>query len=69
MAQGGVEKLGLPGSFLKLTMPNGEKVVLEKDMPEHTIAVEFIRRSMRRRICMRIGQRDMPLHLILIAVR
>ena len=42
LAQGGVEKLGLPGSFLKLTMPNGEKVVLEKDMPEHTIAVEFI---------------------------
>ncbi|MDH6344069.1 acetate kinase [Parabacteroides sp. PFB2-12] len=42
MAQGGVEKLGLPGSFLKFTLPNGEKVVLEKDLPEHTIAIEFI---------------------------
>ena len=28
MAQGGIEKIGLPGSFLKLTAPNGEKVIL-----------------------------------------
>ncbi|MDH6534095.1 acetate kinase [Parabacteroides sp. 52] len=42
MAQGGVEKLGLPGSFLKFTLPNGEKVVLEKELPEHTVAIEFI---------------------------
>ena len=42
MAQGGVEKLGLPGSFLKFTMPNGEKVVLEKELPEHNVAIQFI---------------------------
>lgn len=42
MAQGGVEKLGLPGSFLKFTLPNGEKVVLEKDLPEHDAAIQFI---------------------------
>lgn len=42
MAQGGVEKLGLPGSFLKFTLPDGKKVVLEKDLPEHTVAIEFI---------------------------
>lgn len=42
LAQGGVEKLGLEGSFLKFKLPNGEKVVLEKDMPEHTVAIEFI---------------------------
>ncbi|MDR2969542.1 MAG: acetate kinase [Tannerellaceae bacterium] len=42
MAQGGVEKLGLPGSFLKFTTPDGEKVTMEKDMPEHTVAIEFI---------------------------
>ncbi len=42
LAQGGVEKLGLPGSFLKFTMPDGEKVVLEKELPEHTAAIEFI---------------------------
>lgn len=42
MAQGGVEKLDLPGSFLKFTMPNGEKVVLEKELPEHNVAIQFI---------------------------
>ncbi len=25
IAQGGIEKIGLKGSFLKLTLPNGEK--------------------------------------------
>ncbi len=42
LAQGGIEKIGLKGSFLKLTLPNGEKVILEKDIPEHTTGVEFI---------------------------
>lgn len=42
LAQGGVEKLGLADSFLKFKLPSGEKVVLEKNMPEHTIAIDFI---------------------------
>lgn len=42
LAQGGVEKLGLSDSFLKLKLSSGEKVVLEKDMPEHTVAIDFI---------------------------
>lgn len=42
LAQGGIEKIGLPGSFLKFTLPNGEKVILEKDIQEHTVGVEFI---------------------------
>ena len=42
LAQGGVEKLGLSDSFLKLKLPSGEKVVFEKDMPEHTVAIDFI---------------------------
>jgi len=42
MAQGGVEKLGLPGSFLKFILPSGEKVVLEKELPEHNVAIQFI---------------------------
>ena len=42
LAQGGIEKIGLKGSFLKLTLPSGEKVVLEKDIPEHTVGIEFI---------------------------
>ena len=42
LAQGGVEKLGLPGSFLKFTAPDGEKVILEKELPEHDAAIQFI---------------------------
>ena len=33
LAQGGIEKIGLVGSFLKLTLPNGEKKILEKGHP------------------------------------
>ena len=42
IAQGGIEKIGLKDSFLKFTLPSGEKKVLEKDIPEHTVGVEFI---------------------------
>ncbi|MBQ1973277.1 MAG: acetate kinase [Paraprevotella sp.] len=42
LAQGGIEKIGLPGSFLKLTLIDGTKKILEKDIPEHTTGVEFI---------------------------
>lgn len=42
IAQGGIEKIGLKDSFLKLTLPTGEKKILEKDIPEHTAGVEFI---------------------------
>ncbi len=42
MAQGGIEKIGLPGSFLKLTDKNGEKVILEKEIPEHQEGIQFI---------------------------
>ena len=42
IAQGGIEKIGLPDSFLKLTLPDGTKKILEKDIPEHTVGVEFI---------------------------
>ena len=42
MAQGGVEKLGLKDSFIKFTLPNGEKKVLEVDMPEHRSAIGTI---------------------------
>ena len=42
IAQGGIEKIGLKDSFLKFTLPGGEKKVLEKDIPEHTVGVEFI---------------------------
>ena len=42
MAQGGIEKIGLPDSFLQVKLPNGEKVKFEKPMPEHTVGIELI---------------------------
>jgi acetate kinase len=42
MAQGGIEKIGLKGSFLKLTLPDGQKVVLEKEIKEHQAGIGFI---------------------------
>ena len=42
LAQGGIERIGLPGAFLKFTLSNNEKVVLEREMPEHTVGIEFI---------------------------
>ncbi|MDR2804232.1 MAG: acetate kinase [Dysgonamonadaceae bacterium] len=42
LAQGGVEKIGLTGSFLKLTLPNGDKVILEGEILEHGIGIEYI---------------------------
>ena len=42
IAQGGIEKIGMKGSFLKLTDANGEKVIIEKEIPEHTVGVKFI---------------------------
>lgn len=42
LAQGGVEKLGLPGSFLKFTLPDGKKVILDRELPEHNAAIQFI---------------------------
>jgi len=42
MAQGVAEKVGLPGSFLKFVLPNGEKEIIVKDMAEHNAAIEII---------------------------
>ena len=42
MAQGGIEKIGLPDSFLLVKCPNGEKVKIEKSMPEHTVGIQLI---------------------------
>ena len=42
LAKGGVERVGIEGSFLKFKDNNGESVVIEKPLPEHTVAVELI---------------------------
>ena len=42
LAQGAVEKIGLAGSFLKLVLPNGQKVLLEGEVLEHKAGIEYI---------------------------
>ncbi len=42
IAQGGIEKIGLKGSFLKFPLPNGDKVVLEGEILEHQAGIEYI---------------------------
>lgn len=42
MAQGGVERVGMEDSFLKFTDKNGEKVTLNKDIPNHEEGIAFI---------------------------
>lgn len=42
LAQGGIEKVGIPGSFLKYTKNNGEKAILEKDVPDHSVGIQWI---------------------------
>ena len=42
MAQGGIEKIGLPRAFLKLTDKDGKKVVIEREIPGHQEGIEFI---------------------------
>lgn len=42
LAQGGIEKIGLKGSFLKFPLPNGDKVVLEGEILEHQTGIDYI---------------------------
>ena len=41
LAEGGVEKVGLPDSFLKFKY-NGEKVTITTSMPNHNVAIRII---------------------------
>lgn len=42
LAKGGIEKIGLADSFIKVSLPNGEKKTITEDIPEHTKGVELI---------------------------
>ncbi|MDR2840280.1 MAG: acetate kinase [Paludibacter sp.] len=42
LGQGGVEKIGMKGSFLKHTRRDGQKVILKGEILEHQTAVEYI---------------------------
>ncbi|MCL1938882.1 MAG: acetate kinase [Candidatus Azobacteroides sp.] len=42
LAQGVVDKIGQNGSVLKLTLPNGNKVILEGEILEHQTGIEYV---------------------------
>lgn len=42
LTQGGIEKLGMKDSFLKMTLPNGEKKVFNDFMLDHHVAIALI---------------------------
>ena len=42
LGSGGVEKVGLKGSFLKHTCQDGQKVIFEGEILEHQTAIEYI---------------------------
>ncbi|MGC3977306.1 MAG: acetate kinase [Paludibacteraceae bacterium] len=42
LGSGGVEKIGMKGSFLKHTRKDGQKVILEGEVLEHQLAIEYI---------------------------
>ncbi len=42
IGSGGVEKIGMKGSFMKHTRKDGQKIILEGEILEHQVAVEYI---------------------------
>lgn len=42
LAKGGIEKIGLPGAFIKFNAKDGSKKVIEQEILEHTVGVELI---------------------------
>ena len=42
MAQGGIERIGTDESFLKFTDNDGEKITLDKNIPDHEEGIAFI---------------------------
>lgn len=42
LAQGGVERIGLAGAFIKVTLPSGEKRQIMHDMPDHKEGVNVV---------------------------
>ncbi len=42
VGSGGVEKIGMKGSFLKHTREDGQQVILEGEVLEHQVAIEYI---------------------------
>ena len=42
LAEGGVEKIGLPDSFIKFKLPSGKKETIEVPMPDHKAAIKEV---------------------------
>lgn len=42
VTSGGIEKIGLPDSFIKIKLADGKKVQINEPIPEHTKGVQFI---------------------------
>ncbi len=42
ITSGGIEKIGLPDSFIKIKTADGSKVKIDREIPEHTAGVKFI---------------------------
>ena len=42
LAEGGIEKIGLPGAFIKFKQPSGEKKIIELDITDHDGAIKAI---------------------------
>lgn len=42
VTSGGIEKIGLPDSFIKIKLADGKKVKIDEPIPEHTKGVKFI---------------------------
>ena len=46
LASGGIEKIGLPDSFLKFTLSDGSKQVITQEIKEHTAGIELILKTL-----------------------
>ena len=42
LAQGGVERIGIDGAFIKVTLPNGEKKQINAELPTHKEGVNLV---------------------------
>lgn len=42
LTSGGIEKIGLPDSFIKIKLADGRKMQIDEPIPEHTKGVKFI---------------------------
>lgn len=42
LAEGGIEKIGLPGAFIKIKLPDGSKKIIDLDIHDHDGAIKSI---------------------------